>query len=92
MTYRIDLTEEKQRLIEAAAARLGVAVETFIAHAAETQAENDVIAHNPLIEALAILDTLTPILRAGTASRNVPVDAAPDLQALREERFSNAAH
>jgi uncharacterized protein (DUF1778 family) len=92
MTYRIDLTEEKQRLIEAAAARLGVAVETFIAHAAETQAENDVVAHNPLIEALAMLDTLAPTLRAGTVSHNMPIDAATDLQALREERFSDAAH
>jgi predicted nucleic acid-binding protein len=39
MTYRIDLTPEKQERIEAAAARLGVAVETFITQAAESQAE-----------------------------------------------------
>ena len=48
MTYRIDLSEEKRDLIEAAAARLGESVEAFIArgaeeraHEAELQAQED---------------------------------------------------
>jgi hypothetical protein len=40
MTYRIEFAPEKQRTIEAAAARLGVAVETFIARGAEALAQD----------------------------------------------------
>jgi len=41
MTYRIDLTPEKQRLIETAAARLGLGMEAFIARGAEELANEE---------------------------------------------------
>lgn len=92
MTYRIDLNPETQRAVEAAAARQGVAVETYIVRAVENQAHGAEVTVNPLAEALRLLDELTPTLRAGTAAGSTQSDAAADLEILRAERFSDAGH
>ncbi len=68
MTYRIDLTPEKQRIIEAAAARLGVPVEAFIVRGAEE------LAHEEELQAIEDAEDLADVRTrlADTSKPNIP--------------------
>jgi uncharacterized protein (DUF1778 family) len=63
MTYRIDLSPERQQLIEAAAQAQGVAVEVFIADAAELAAQEAREDAEDTEEARRILATSDPSQR-----------------------------
>ena len=84
MTYRIDLSDEKRQLIEAAAARLGVAVETFIARGAEALAQDTT---QSTVEAphgfMALLDASAPRIAAGVLR---PITSDTITQAIADTR------
>jgi hypothetical protein len=84
MTYRIEFAPEKQRTIEAAAARLGVAVETFIARGAEDLAQNTT---QSTVEAprgfMALLDASAPRIAAGVLR---PITSDTITQAIADTR------
>ena len=92
MTVTIEVKPETAQLWQQIARREGRAVEAVATEAAETGTDALVNARerSPLFVALQRLDDLAPIIRAGTKNDGVPFDAAADVRAMREERFSDA--
>ena len=85
MTRTLDFPPELENRLQVLAAQNGTSVEAFILRAVEAAAEP-----NPLRDALALLDELSPTIRAGTSNGGAPLDAAAELNTLREERFADA--
>ncbi len=105
MTLTIEVPPEVQSALEAKAAQLGLPLERYAAGVlqrdvetngdARLDAERDHLSSedhpNPIAHALALLDELTPSIRAGTRRSDTPLNAVADLAILREERFADAS-
>jgi hypothetical protein len=92
MIVTIEVKPELAHRWKAIAEREGRALEAVAAQAAEAGTDAIESAQgNPIARALALLDELAPVIRAGTRNDGVPFDAAADVRAMREERFADAA-
>jgi hypothetical protein len=85
MTYRIDLSEDKQRLIEAAAG--GVAVEAFIALAAEEVVNGTIRTSSDIPARLERLDWLNAVVESQPDRRKAAGVESLDLSGSRSDVY-----